>query len=163
MPKSKKTNRSNRSTETAADLPSSVEKVAQSRPSLLATLAHTVRNSWNPQPLLPPTIDEELESLSPIERSAEVLRFQLLRLEYQLSSRGRLREYLKLNLCIAVVFAAPAFLIAPIITFFLGEVAAWSALLLTTAVNFLLTLVALIAIAVVLSFVQLFLRILRFF
>lgn len=161
MPKSKKTNRTNSPTGTTTVLPPSSNELAAPRPTLLATLAHTVRASWSPQPLTPPTVDHELESLSPIERSAEVLRFQLLRLEYALSSGGSLREYLKFNLRLAAVLAIPSFLIAPIITFALGQVAAWSAFLLTTAINFLLTLLVLIAIAAILSGALFVIRALR--
>ncbi|MCX6980703.1 MAG: hypothetical protein NTV08_08125 [Verrucomicrobia bacterium] len=124
-------------------------------------LGHTIRASWQPQPISPPTVDPDLPHLSPIERSSEVLRFQLLRLEYALSSGGTLREYLKFNLRLAAVLAIPAFLVAPIITFALGQVAAWSAFLLATVVNFLLTLLALIAIAAILSGVLFVVRFLR--
>jgi len=106
----------------------------------MTVFADSIKAAWQPQPLVRPIVDPDLTSLSPIERSAEVLRYQLLKVEYALSAGGSLREWLKLNLRIAVVLAIlaiPIGILCSLVSFILGEVAAWSALLLATVLNIL--------------------------
>ena len=132
-------------------LPGTTTEPTKTRLSILSTIARILERSWRPESILLPTIDPYLTQLSFIERSAEVLRFQLLRLEYALSPEGWLREYLKLNLRIAACVAIPASILGPVIAFVLIMVVGWTASLLTIAVNCLLTLLAVIAIAALLT------------
>ena len=92
---------------------------------------------WKPQPIEPPRVDEEVTQLPPIERSAEVLRFTVLKAEHWLSPNGRLREWLRFNFVAALIIGVPALLIIPIITFILGAFATWMAFLALAAWTFL--------------------------
>ena len=132
-------------------LPQSSGQPPAPQSSPLGWLLNAVRASWKPKPLRPPTVDPELENLSPIERCAEVLRFQFLRLEHALFSCGTFREYLKFNLRLAVILVIPALFIAPILTFLFGELATLSAFLFTAVENFLKTLIDLVVIGLILT------------
>jgi len=94
-----------------------------------------IRASYNPQPVEAPSIDPQLPTLPAVLRVAEVCRFTLSKLEYSLSSGGGLRAWFKLNLLIALLIAAPAILILPVITLVLGTFATWSEYIYATAVN----------------------------
>jgi hypothetical protein len=114
-----------------------------------------------PVPLKQPTVDPDLTVLSAIERSAEVIRYSAGRLEYWLSPRGELRAWFKLNLLLALLLVVPVLLVAPVVTLFLSTVATWSQYVLAVAVNILMTLLTLIAIAAILSGAFFLARLLR--
>jgi hypothetical protein len=80
---------------------------------------------WQPEPLNAPVIDDALPHLSAIERSAEVISFSCRRFEYWLSPQGTLREWFKFNLRLAIGFAVPALLVAPLITLALNQFNLW--------------------------------------
>lgn len=90
---------------------------------------------WNPQPLQPPQVDRELTRLPPIERSAEVIRYSVLKAEFWISRRGALREWLRINFLGALIIGSPALFIVPIITFLLGQFVTWMAFLALAAWN----------------------------
>ena len=90
---------------------------------------------WNPQPIQPPKVDRELTKLPPIERSAEVIRYSVLKAEFWISRRGALREWLRINCLGALVIGIPALFIIPIITFILGQFVTWMAFLALAAWN----------------------------
>jgi len=69
----------------------------------------------------PPTVEPNLEHLSFLERSTEVLRYTLLSLEYSLSPKGRLRQWIKLNFLLFLWLGIPLLLFTPLITHFLGQ------------------------------------------
>ena len=84
---------------------------------------------WRPVPIKRPGLDRDLPALPTVERSAEVLRFSVARLEYWLSPGGSLRACLRLGLwvwCVAGIFGV---LVAPAITCLLTEAVTWSDLL----------------------------------
>ena len=83
-------------------------------------------------------MDRDLPTLSGIERSAEVLRFMLHKLEYWLAPRGHLREFVKLNFQLAVAIAIPVLMVAPLITMALDQFKAWINLLTQTFSSFVL-------------------------
>lgn len=91
-----------------------------------------VLRHWEPTPLPPPRVDPDLANFTALERSAEVFRYTLHRLEYWLSPRGWLREWFRFNIRLSLVLAIPSFLVAPLITFALSQLSAWSALLADT-------------------------------
>jgi hypothetical protein len=72
-------------------------------------------------PLNPPTVEPTLEHLSFLERSTEVLRYTLLSLEYSLSPKGRLRQWIKLNILLFLWLGIPLLLFTPLVTYFLGQ------------------------------------------
>ena len=67
-----------------------------------------------PEPLEKPTVNPDLTDLPPVERSAEVLRYQLGRTEYGLSPGGRLRAWIRFVLILFVSAGVPAALLTPI-------------------------------------------------
>lgn len=91
-----------------------------------------VLRHWEPTPLAPPHVDPGMAQFTALERSAEVFRYGLHRLEYWLSPKGWLREWLRFNLRFALLLAVPALLVVPLITFLLGQLSAWSTMLAQT-------------------------------
>jgi hypothetical protein len=83
------------------------------------------RRHWNPEKIEPPKVDPDLEDLDAATRSAEVIRFSLLSLEWWLSPNGTLREWLKLNGKISSILLIPAVLVMPLITLIIWQVAIW--------------------------------------
>ena len=107
--------------------------------------------AWRPVPLPVPTVDPELARLGFVPRSAEAIRYQVLRLEHALSPGGGLRCWLKLNVLLALGLAIPAIVLVPPATAILAAFATWSAYLAAVALNLLLALVYAILIAAILS------------
>ena len=93
---------------------------------------------WRPEPIPPPSVDPHLEILSGVERSAEVMRYSVLSMEFWLSPKGFLREWLRLNWKLAMVLIIPVALVVPIITFALGQFMNWAALLAATTASIIL-------------------------
>ncbi len=83
------------------------------------------------EPLQPPAISAELETLSTIPRSAECLRHFVLSIEYWLSPNGRLRWWLKSNVCVAAWLVIPAVVLMPVISLVLHEVDGWLSMLMS--------------------------------
>ena len=102
-------------------------------------------------PVTVPAVDPELARLSFVPRSAEVVRYQVLRLEHALSPSGGLRYWLKLNVLLALGLAIPVILLVPLATAILAAFATWSVYLAAASLNLLLALVYAILIAVILS------------
>jgi small-conductance mechanosensitive channel len=105
------------------------EVPAFAKVSIGTSVLNLIRTTWNPQPIPVPAINPDLEVLPAIERIAEVLRYQLLQIEYGLSNRGGLREWMRLVAVLTLVLAIPAVLIVPLVTVFLYAAASWTALL----------------------------------
>jgi len=79
---------------------------------------------WEPERLAPPGIDHDLPRLSPVQRGAEVLRYQFLRLEYVLSPAGVMREWVKFMVRAAVFLLLPLSFAATFAVFVLAQAAA---------------------------------------
>jgi len=94
-----------------------------------------VRPRWTPTPLPEPHIDPHLTERKPIERSAVVLSYWLLKAEYFISPGGSLREWIRLNSYAAIFFAVPTFIVVPIVTMLLTQFVTWTALLATIVKN----------------------------
>ena len=92
---------------------------------------------WQPKPVERPQIDRSLVSLPPIQRSAEVLRYSLLKAEHWLSPNGRLRAWMKLNILAALFIGIPALIVVPILTYLLGQFVTWMLFLAQAARNLL--------------------------
>jgi len=93
---------------------------------------------WQPKPLPVPVVDNELAHLTAIERSAEVCRFILNKLEYALSPLGNLREFIKLNIRLAISIAIPVLMVAPLVTMAITQFKVWIAMLTETFSSFVL-------------------------
>lgn len=96
------------------------------------------KRHWQPEPLTKPVVDETLPELTGIERSAEVARFTMAKLEHWLSPLGNLREFLRMNLRLAICIAVPVVLVSPFITLALERLKTWVAMLSETMSSFLL-------------------------
>jgi uncharacterized integral membrane protein len=101
-------------------------------------LKTTLTKHWQPEPLPSPYVDHDLPQLTGIERSAEVLRFMVSRLEHWLSPSGQFREFTKMNVRIAIIIAIPVLMVAPLITLAINQIKAWVALLTETFSSFVL-------------------------
>ena len=80
-------------------------------------------SSWfpiTPKPLVPPTLDNQFDALTVVERITESLGYNILCFEYFLSPKGGLRQWLKINMSLFVLFAIPIFLFVPLATYFMG-------------------------------------------
>ena len=93
------------------------------------------RRMWDPAPVAKPVIDPDLDQLSWPERCAEVVRHALLSIEHWLSQGGWLREWIRLNLWLAVVLIAATVLVIPPVTALLEGVRDWTALVSSTVGN----------------------------
>jgi hypothetical protein len=83
---------------------------------------------WNPRPIPRPQIDSELAALCWPERCAEVVCFTLLSIEHWLSQGGLLREWIRLNLWLAVILTVVAVLVIPPVTAVLEAASEWTAI-----------------------------------
>ena len=83
------------------------------------------------EPIHPPAINPNLETLSVLPRSVECLRHFVLSTEYWLSPSGHLRWWLKINFGLAAFLIIPAVFLMPIIGLVLHEVDGWLTLLLS--------------------------------
>ncbi len=84
------------------------------------------------------------------QRSAEVMRYSILSLEFWLSPLGRLREWVRLNGKVSAVLLIPTLLILPLITWVLAQIANWLEMLISISGNLIVfPIVALVAIAAV--------------
>ena len=113
---------------------------------------------WRPRRRPLPAVDPDLPLLSPLERVAEVVRYQSLRLESTLSPAGVLREWFKFVLRVFLLITPPAVLLAPPITFLLHAAAGWSDYLRQTAVNILVAAAAAAAAVVIVKLLAALLR-----
>ena len=97
-----------------------------------------IRQQWQPKAGKPPVVDPELTEMCSIERSAEVTRYSILSLEWWLSPKGTLREWLRLHSKLGCLLLIPAALILPVITFILWQIAGWMGALLSIASHLIL-------------------------
>lgn len=97
-----------------------------------------IRRHWQPTKIEQPRVDPELEDLDPATRSAEVVRYSILSLEWWLSPNGTLREWLKWNGRLSSVLLIPAVLVMPLVTFILWQCAKWMSWLVGIAGNLIL-------------------------
>jgi hypothetical protein len=95
----------------------------------------SIKRYWEPKPIDPPKPDPEIEKMSGPQRSAEVIRYSILSVEYSLSPFGRLREWIRLNSKLSMILLIPALLVLPLITWIIYLVAGWVAMLVGLAGN----------------------------
>lgn len=108
------------------------------------------KTEWKPKAVKPPVVDPQIEKLSPLQRSAEVVRYSVLSIEFWISPNGQVREWLRNNLLLAVILAIPAFFVLPTITFALWQFVSWLVALVAIAGNLIVfPVLALLAVAVI--------------
>jgi hypothetical protein len=111
-------------------------------------LKQFIQQHWQPKPIDPPKPDPQVEHLTGPQRSAEVMRYSILSLEFWLSPLGRLREWARLNSKACAVLLIPAALILPLITWIISQIAGWLITLIGISKHLIiLPLLALLAVA----------------
>ena len=109
-----------------------------------------ISRHWQPSKIQQPKVDPDLPHLNPAQQFAEVIRFNLLSLEWWVSPNGRLREWLRLNGKISSILLIPAVLVMPLVTLILWQLVLWIGWLMTiTTKLILLPLVGFIAFGVI--------------
>jgi hypothetical protein len=68
-------------------------------------------------PLKRPVIDRDFEDLPLIERVSEAIKYNALCLEYSISPKGGLRQWLKINLSLLLLLGIPIFIFVPLATY----------------------------------------------
>ena len=111
------------------------------RPGLLAMLGQALAASWVAHPVPAPVLPPNLSCEPFLTRAVEVLRYQLLSLEYSLAGGGGLRAWLRLNLLLALFLLTPTVLLVPVVTALLSGLAAWTALLVIIISNLVMAVV----------------------
>ena len=121
-------------------------------------LKNLFRMPWEPKSVEPPTIDPDLENLNSFQRSAESIRYSVLSIEFWLSPDGQVREWIRHHSKLALILGIPVFLLFPIVTFALWQIATWLGLLIAIAGHLLLfpitALLALLMITMVINLVR---------
>jgi hypothetical protein len=129
---------------------SEIQKRSKSIAVTRRSIKTMARLHWNPGKLEIPRVPEDLQSLDPIGRGAETLRYSTLRLEYWLSPNGLLREWLRWNLAAGLSLSIPAIIVVPVATYLLTQFATWTALLMQIVKNLLVfPILALVILALV--------------
>jgi len=80
-------------------------------------------------PLEKPVIEKDFRNISHIERITESMRYNILCLEYSISPKGGIRQWIKVNLALFILIGIPLLIFTPLITYFIGSVAEISELL----------------------------------
>ena len=121
-------------------------------------LKNLIRMPWEPKSVEPPQVDPDLENLNPFQRSAESIRYSVLSLEFWLSPDGQVREWIRHHSKLALILGIPVFLLFPIVTFALWQMATWLGLLLSIAGHLILfpitALVALLILTMVINLIR---------
>jgi hypothetical protein len=110
-----------------------------------------VRTAWRPESLPAPQLADDVTSLPAVERTAEILRYRLLRLEYALSPTGMLRAWFKLMFKTAVVIGIPVMLLGPLLIVILAGIAVMTESLAHICINLLKAVAAIVAIGAVVA------------
>lgn len=85
-----------------------------------------------------PKLESTFESLPSYERVPESLKYTILSLEYSLSPRGGLRQWIKVNLSLLLLFGIPTLMLIPLlmgVSNIVGEVANITDLMYVVAMN----------------------------
>jgi len=76
-----------------------------------------------PTSLNKPAIDKDFNSLPPIERVTESLIYNLLFIEYSISPKGGLRQWIKINVSLLLFLGIPILILISLGTFVMGGLA----------------------------------------
>ncbi len=118
--------------------------------------------NWKPEPIQKPAVDRRLKDLNELARATECIRYSLLSIEWWISPEGKLREWMRSNIRVAVFLAAPTFLAFPVATLALWELESWVNALTTIAGKLIflpiLALLALISITIFFNVIGVFRR-----
>lgn len=106
-------------------------KIALKSKSNSTAISKTISSYFpaTPIPLNEPKIDYDFNDLPAIERVTEALRYNLLSIEYSISPKGGLRQWIKINLSLLLLFGIPILIFIPLATYLMGGFANISGLL----------------------------------
>ena len=116
-----------------------------------AKVIRRIRVNWDPKPVPAPELAPDLASMPAMNRTAEILRYRLLRLEHAVSPNGALRAWLRLNVRLALIIAIPTLLLGPILLLVLAGLADMTASLAEICLNLLEAVLAIVAIIAVIA------------
>lgn len=89
--------------------------------TLLATGCRACCACWNPRPVSQPQPPANLQALPFLERATVGSIYAFLCLEYSISKNGGLREWIKLNILLAITAGIPVLLLLPVICLLAGQ------------------------------------------
>ena len=81
-------------------------------------------------PIEKPTIADDFHDLSVLQRVTESIRYNVFCLEYFLSPKGGLRQWIKINVSLLLLFGIPILFFVPLVTYLMSGLATMSELLL---------------------------------
>ncbi len=73
-----------------------------------------------PAPLKKPHIDKDFNDLPVIDRVTESISYNILCLEYSISPKGGLRQWIKINISLLLLFGIPILIFVPLATYFMA-------------------------------------------
>lgn len=93
--------------------------------SAVNSLVNRLKNSLPDRAVVihPPSVPAGIENMPMIERVYESFLYNLLCIEYAISPKGGLRQWLKLNFAVFLLLAIPIFLFIPLATYFFSGIA----------------------------------------
>ena len=97
--------------------------------ALLRVVRAIISKHWHPKPIDPPQPDPALKDMNGPQRSAETIRYTIQSLEFWLSKKNQLREWVRLNSKLSAVLLVPALLVVPVIILIFGQIAEWLVIL----------------------------------
>ena len=109
-------------------------------------------------PLEKPHVDPELPYLPTIERSSETIHYSLKSLEYSISPKGKLRQWIKLNLILFLWICIPVIFFIPLITYCFSQFASITGYFNECTFNLLHSLPPLLIVVIVLAVILAILR-----
>jgi len=92
-------------------------------------VSKTISSYFPTTPLNKPTIADDFNELSAINRVTEAFLYNLLSIEYSISPKGGLRQWIKINLSLLLLFGIPILIFVPLATYLMGGFANISGLL----------------------------------
>ena len=110
--------------------------------------------SWRLTHLCQPSVDPLFPKMGCLDRTAESLRYCLLKTEHWLSPRGFLREWLRNNSTVAILLGIPALLVMPVLLLLFTQIVSFTGMLMMIAKNIAMALMAMLAALVALAILR---------
>lgn len=77
-------------------------KLRESKKNIATNFSKVVK--WTPNRIEQPNVDRKIQTLPPIKRASESIKYNILSLEYFLSPQGGLRQCLKMSISFTLLF-----------------------------------------------------------
>lgn len=97
-------------------------KIALKSKSNSVAVSKTISSYFptTPIPLNKPTIADDFNELPTIQRVTEAFQYNILSIEYSISPKGGLRQWIKINFSLLLLFGIPILFFIPLITYLMG-------------------------------------------